>query len=146
MFSMFYCEYNMSLGGFYKAFNLFWNCCCNPSEERHMRSENLPKICPSCLMILLSLTVKYLYINTVNMISASSVDACKAGSAVDAELASAIMARQFHPPVTGPEVWEGYVFSGLEILIKESTDLYGAVLWPSVSPKIVLEFRCDVCS
>ncbi|XP_063346170.1 methyltransferase like 21e [Pelmatolapia mariae] len=58
-------------------------------------------------------------------------DACKAGPAVDAELASAIMARQFHPPVTGPEVWEGYVFSGLEILIKESTDLYGAVLWPS---------------
>lgn len=23
MFSMFYCEYNMSLGDFYKAFNLF---------------------------------------------------------------------------------------------------------------------------
>lgn len=146
---MFYCEYNMSLWDFYKAFQVFWNWGCSHSEERHMRSENLPaspKICPSCLMILLFLTVKYLYINTVDIISASSVDACKAGPAVDAELASAIMARQFHPPVIGPEVWEGYVFSGLEILIKESTDLYGAVLWPSVSPKIVLEFRCDVCS
>lgn len=39
MFSMFYCEYNMSLGDFYKAFNLFWNCCCNPSEERHMSDD-----------------------------------------------------------------------------------------------------------
>ncbi|XP_029310662.1 methyltransferase like 21e isoform X2 [Cottoperca gobio] len=52
-------------------------------------------------------------------------------AAVDAELAKAIMARCFHPSVIGPEAWEGYVFSDLEIRIKESTDLYGAVLWPS---------------
>ncbi|XP_018539341.1 methyltransferase like 21e [Lates calcarifer] len=47
------------------------------------------------------------------------------------ELAKAIMARSFHPSVIGSEAWEGYVFSGLEIRIKESTDVYGAVLWPS---------------
>nr|XP_046246349.1 methyltransferase like 21e [Scatophagus argus] len=47
------------------------------------------------------------------------------------ELAKAIMARQFHPSLVGPESWEGYIFSDLEIRIKESTDLYGAVLWPS---------------
>ncbi|XP_061619318.1 protein-lysine methyltransferase METTL21E-like isoform X2 [Phyllopteryx taeniolatus] len=51
--------------------------------------------------------------------------------AVDKELTKAILARQFHPSVIGPETWEGYIFSGLEIRIKESTDLYGAVLWPS---------------
>ncbi|XP_074470771.1 methyltransferase like 21e isoform X1 [Sebastes fasciatus] len=55
----------------------------------------------------------------------------KCGAAVDAELSKAIMARCFHPSVMGPEAWEGYVFSDLEIRIKESTDLYGAVLWPS---------------
>eukprot|EP00066_Takifugu_rubripes_P019142 XP_011608408.1 PREDICTED: protein-lysine methyltransferase METTL21E-like [Takifugu rubripes] len=41
------------------------------------------------------------------------------------------MAHQFHPSVLGPESWEGYKFSDMEIRIKESTDLYGAVLWPS---------------
>lgn len=54
---------------------------------------------------------------------------------MDAELAKAIMARRFHPSVIGPETWEGYIFSDLEIRIKESTDLYGAVLWPSVGTK-----------
>ncbi|XP_014863461.1 PREDICTED: protein-lysine methyltransferase METTL21C [Poecilia mexicana] len=49
----------------------------------------------------------------------------------DAELAKAIMSRQFHPSAIGPETWEGYIFSDQEIRIKESTDLYGAVLWPS---------------
>ncbi|KAK2853896.1 hypothetical protein Q5P01_006557 [Channa striata] len=49
----------------------------------------------------------------------------------DAELAKAIMARRFHPSVIGPETWEGYIFSDLKIRIKESTDFYGAVLWPS---------------
>ncbi|XP_037304484.2 methyltransferase like 21e [Pungitius pungitius] len=49
----------------------------------------------------------------------------------DEELAEAIMARCFHPSLIGPEAWEGYVFSDMEIRIKESTDLYGAVLWPS---------------
>ncbi|XP_029948505.1 methyltransferase like 21e [Salarias fasciatus] len=53
------------------------------------------------------------------------------GAAADAELAEAILSHQFHPSVLGPESWEGYVFSDLEIRIKESTDLYGAVLWPS---------------
>uniref|UniRef100_A0A8C2Z0N1 Methyltransferase like 21e n=2 Tax=Cyclopterus lumpus TaxID=8103 RepID=A0A8C2Z0N1_CYCLU len=43
------------------------------------------------------------------------------------------MARCFHPSLFGPEAWEGYVFSGIEIRIKESTDLYGAVLWPSAT-------------
>lgn len=56
----------------------------------------------------------------------------KAGAAVDAELAKAIMARQFSPSLIGTEAWEGYKFSDMEIRIKESTDLYGAVLWPSV--------------
>lgn len=55
----------------------------------------------------------------------------EAGAAVDAELAQAIMARCFHPSVIGPEPWEGYVFNDLQIRIKESTDIYGAVLWPS---------------
>lgn len=48
------------------------------------------------------------------------------------ELAKTIMAHQFHPSILGPESWEGYRFSDMEIRIKESTDLYGAVLWPSV--------------
>ncbi|XP_037103237.1 methyltransferase like 21e isoform X2 [Syngnathus acus] len=51
--------------------------------------------------------------------------------AVGEELAKAILARQFHPSVIGPEMWEGYIFSDQQIRIKESTDLYGAVLWPS---------------
>ncbi|XP_035485195.1 methyltransferase like 21e isoform X2 [Scophthalmus maximus] len=46
-------------------------------------------------------------------------------------LAETIMARRFYPSVLGSEAWEGYTFSDLEIRIKESTDLYGAVLWPS---------------
>lgn len=54
------------------------------------------------------------------------------GATGESELAKAIMARQFHPSVIGPEAWEGYIFSDMEIRIKESTDLYGAVLWPSV--------------
>ncbi|XP_061556245.1 methyltransferase like 21e [Phycodurus eques] len=62
-------------------------------------------------------------------------ESCKPGEeadpAVDEELTKAILARQFHPSVIGPVAWEGYIFSGLEIRIKESTDLYGAVLWPS---------------
>ncbi|XP_077449244.1 protein-lysine methyltransferase METTL21E-like [Stigmatopora argus] len=55
----------------------------------------------------------------------------EAASAANEELAKAILARQYHPSVIGPESWEGYIFSDLEIRIKESTDLYGAVLWPS---------------
>ncbi|XP_019935381.2 methyltransferase like 21e isoform X1 [Paralichthys olivaceus] len=49
----------------------------------------------------------------------------------EGELAKTIMARHFLPSLIGPEAWEGYVFSDLKIRIKESTDLYGAVLWPS---------------
>nr|XP_061831324.1 protein-lysine methyltransferase METTL21E-like isoform X1 [Nerophis lumbriciformis] len=68
----------------------------------------------------------------------------EAGAAADAELAKAIMARQFHPSVLGPEPWEGYIFSDLEIRIKESTDLYGAVLWPSAMVLChFLETNCD---
>ncbi|XP_041836790.1 methyltransferase like 21e [Melanotaenia boesemani] len=55
----------------------------------------------------------------------------EANAAVDAELAHAIMSRHFQPSIIGPVTWEGYIFSDLEIRIKESTDLYGAVLWPS---------------
>lgn len=55
-----------------------------------------------------------------------------AGATEDTELAKAVKAHQFHPSVLGPESWEGYKFSDMEIRIKESTDLYGAVLWPSV--------------
>lgn len=51
----------------------------------------------------------------------------------DAELAAAIMKRHFRPSLIKSEAWEGYTFSNLEIKIKESTDCYGAVLWPSVS-------------
>uniref|UniRef100_UPI0037E749E3 methyltransferase like 21e isoform X2 n=1 Tax=Semicossyphus pulcher TaxID=241346 RepID=UPI0037E749E3 len=58
-------------------------------------------------------------------------DAKEQGAAVDAELAKAIMSRCFHPSVIGVETWEGYIFSDMEIKIKESTDVYGAVLWPS---------------
>ncbi|XP_061743117.1 methyltransferase like 21e isoform X2 [Nerophis ophidion] len=65
-------------------------------------------------------------------------------AAADAELVKAIMARQFHPSVLGPEPWEGYIFSDLEIRIKESTDLYGAVLWPSAMVLChFLETNCD---
>ncbi|XP_076011443.1 methyltransferase like 21e [Genypterus blacodes] len=55
----------------------------------------------------------------------------EAGPAVDADLAKDIMARQFHPSLFRSEAWVGYNFADLEIHIKESTDLYGAVLWPS---------------
>ncbi|XP_077568634.1 methyltransferase like 21e [Stigmatopora nigra] len=55
----------------------------------------------------------------------------EAASTAKEELAKAILARQYHPSVIGPESWEGYIFSNLEIRIKESTDFYGAVLWPS---------------
>ncbi|XP_061565910.1 methyltransferase like 21e [Cololabis saira] len=54
-----------------------------------------------------------------------------AGAAGDAELAKAIMSRRSLPSAIGPETWEGYMFSDLEIRIKESLDVYGAVLWPS---------------
>ncbi|TSK17806.1 Protein-lysine methyltransferase METTL21E [Bagarius yarrelli] len=49
----------------------------------------------------------------------------------DAELAAAIMKRHFQPSLIKLEAWEGYTFANLEIKIKESTDCYGAVLWPS---------------
>lgn len=55
----------------------------------------------------------------------------KEGAAADAELAKAIMTRCFRPSVIGVEAWEGYMFSDQQIKIKESTDIYGAVLWPS---------------
>lgn len=53
------------------------------------------------------------------------------GVADDTELTKAIMAHRFHPTLVCSEAWEGYMFSDLEIRIKESTDFYGAVLWPS---------------
>ncbi|XP_051558072.1 protein-lysine methyltransferase METTL21E-like [Myxocyprinus asiaticus] len=49
----------------------------------------------------------------------------------DSELAAAIMKRQFRPSLIKTEAWEGYIFADMEIKIKESTDCYGAVLWPS---------------
>ncbi|KAF4119166.1 methyltransferase like 21e isoform X2 [Onychostoma macrolepis] len=49
----------------------------------------------------------------------------------DAELAAAIMKRHFRPSLIRTEAWEGYEFADMEIKITESTDCYGAVLWPS---------------
>ncbi|XP_050976172.1 methyltransferase like 21e [Labeo rohita] len=49
----------------------------------------------------------------------------------DAELAAAIMKRHFRPSLIKTEAWEGYEFADMEIKITESTDCYGAVLWPS---------------
>ena len=57
---------------------------------------------------------------------------------MDAELAKDIMSRRFQPSLIGSETWEGYIFSDLEIRIKESTDVYGAVLWPSVHLNILI--------
>lgn len=54
------------------------------------------------------------------------------GAVEDDELAKAIMERRFVPSLITTEAWEGYTFAGLDIRIKESTDYYGAVLWPSV--------------
>ncbi|KAJ8350829.1 hypothetical protein SKAU_G00259590 [Synaphobranchus kaupii] len=55
--------------------------------------------------------------------------------AVDAaagdDLAKAIMRRRFCPSLITTETWEGFTFTDREIRIKESTDCYGAVLWPS---------------
>ncbi|RVE74443.1 hypothetical protein OJAV_G00021680 [Oryzias javanicus] len=51
--------------------------------------------------------------------------------AENAELANSIMSRRSQPSYFSSETWEGYSFSDLEIRIKESTDVYGAVLWPS---------------
>ncbi|XP_067298415.1 methyltransferase like 21e [Pseudorasbora parva] len=53
------------------------------------------------------------------------------GEAADAELAAAIMKRHFRPSLIRTEAWEGFMFADIEIKIKESTDCYGAVLWPS---------------
>ncbi|KAK7162319.1 hypothetical protein R3I94_004850 [Phoxinus phoxinus] len=53
------------------------------------------------------------------------------GVAADAELAAAIMKRNFRPSLIRTEAWEGYVFADIEIKIKESAEYYGAVLWPS---------------
>ncbi len=50
----------------------------------------------------------------------------------DADLAAAIMKRRFLPSLIRTEAWEGYEFADMEIKITESTDCYGAVLWPSV--------------
>ncbi|KAK7913283.1 hypothetical protein WMY93_013494 [Mugilogobius chulae] len=47
------------------------------------------------------------------------------------DLAKSILAHRFYPPAIGSEAWEGYTFRDLEIRIRESTDFYGAVLWPS---------------
>jgi len=59
-------------------------------------------------------------------------DGVPEGVADDAELAASIMARHSRPSLILTEAWEGYSFAGLQIRIKESTDLYGAMLWPSV--------------
>ncbi|XP_030634851.1 methyltransferase like 21e [Chanos chanos] len=41
------------------------------------------------------------------------------------------MKRHFLPSLITTETWEGYTFANMEIRIKECTDVYGAVLWPS---------------
>ncbi|XP_064166043.1 methyltransferase like 21e [Anguilla rostrata] len=54
-----------------------------------------------------------------------------AAAAAGVELAEAIMRRRFFPSLITTEAWEGFTFADLEIRIKESTDCYGAMLWPS---------------
>ncbi|KPP58816.1 protein-lysine methyltransferase METTL21C-like [Scleropages formosus] len=49
----------------------------------------------------------------------------------DKDLADAILHRRFCPSLITTETWEGFEFAGLRIRITESTDCYGAVLWPS---------------
>uniref|UniRef100_A0A8C1B7Y7 Methyltransferase like 21e n=1 Tax=Cyprinus carpio carpio TaxID=630221 RepID=A0A8C1B7Y7_CYPCA len=41
------------------------------------------------------------------------------------------MRRHFRASLIKTEAWEGYEFADMEIKITESTDCYGAVLWPS---------------
>lgn len=92
---------------------------------------------------LLNIEAEVLYVSQLSQLKTLECFCCfipvcltpvddKAGAADDTQLAKAILAHQLHPSVIGPESWEGYTFSDLEIRIKESTDLYGAVLWPSV--------------
>ncbi|KAM6979671.1 methyltransferase like 21e [Aplochiton taeniatus] len=50
------------------------------------------------------------------------------------------MARRFFPSLITTDPWEGYNFANQEIRISESTDCYGAVLWPSA---IVLCYFLD---
>ncbi|KAK1167590.1 methyltransferase like 21e [Acipenser oxyrinchus oxyrinchus] len=49
----------------------------------------------------------------------------------DKELVAAIMKRRAPPPLITTAVWERYYFANCEIKIKESTEFYGAVVWPS---------------
>ncbi|KAL1021674.1 hypothetical protein UPYG_G00016390 [Umbra pygmaea] len=51
--------------------------------------------------------------------------------AVDAELVEAIMSRRILQSLITMEAWEGYTFAEQKIKIKESHDIYGAVMWPS---------------
>ncbi|XP_018603577.1 methyltransferase like 21e isoform X6 [Scleropages formosus] len=56
----------------------------------------------------------------------------------DKDLADAILHRRFCPSLITTETWEGFEFAGLRIRITESTDCYGAVLWPSSSHRTPL--------
>ncbi|KAK6325898.1 hypothetical protein J4Q44_G00052400 [Coregonus suidteri] len=67
-------------------------------------------------------------------------DAKTEGVVVDAELAAAIMSRRIIQTLISMESWEGYAFAEHQIKIKESHDLYGAVMWPSA---IVLCYFLD---
>ncbi|XP_071018016.1 protein-lysine methyltransferase METTL21E-like [Oncorhynchus clarkii lewisi] len=67
-------------------------------------------------------------------------DAETEGVDVDAELAAAIMSRRIIQSLITVEAWEGYTFADHQIKIKESHDLYGAVMWPSA---IVLCYFLD---
>ncbi|XP_043927185.1 protein-lysine methyltransferase METTL21E-like isoform X2 [Protopterus annectens] len=48
-------------------------------------------------------------------------------------LAKEILNRSFSPSLITNTTWEGFHFGGYEIKIKEATDCYGAVVWPSAS-------------
>ncbi|XP_045072267.1 protein-lysine methyltransferase METTL21E [Coregonus clupeaformis] len=67
-------------------------------------------------------------------------DAKTEGVVVDADLAAAIMSRRIVQTLISMEAWEGYAFAEHQINIKESHDLYGAVMWPSA---IVLCYFLD---
>ncbi|XP_056628792.1 methyltransferase like 21e [Triplophysa dalaica] len=52
-------------------------------------------------------------------------------ASADVELAAEIMKKHFRPSLIKIKAWESYKLADMEIKISESTDCYGAVLWPS---------------
>ncbi|XP_033003669.1 protein-lysine methyltransferase METTL21E-like [Lacerta agilis] len=55
----------------------------------------------------------------------------KNGPNGDEQIVAEIMGRCFSPSLITTQAWEGFHFVGHKIKITESTDCYGAVVWPS---------------